>query len=158
MLTPRVNDDLEIRMLREEDAESLSACSVGYNSAPQINEWWFRDARVFILEGLDKAALGSGLSAGVWYQGRLVGIICLTIGGESPTGKADDSTARMDYGLIPAWRGKGIMTSACAVLLDHAFHESAVERVEITPDVADIKSCAIRCIGKGVPRNNPSCR
>jgi len=138
-----VNDDIEIRQLREADAQDLSACSVGYKGAAQINEWWFADARDFILEGLEKANRGEGLHAGVWYRGMLVGIVCVTLGQDSPAGKADDSTARIDYGLMPAYRGKGIMTMACAALIDYSFRELPIDCVEITPDVVNVKSCAI---------------
>lgn len=139
----RVSEDIYVRQLGEADADDLSACSVGYHSAVQINEWWFHDARDFITEKLDKAARGKGIAAGIWYQDRLVGMVDLTIGGENPAGRADDSTARIDYGLVPACRGKGIMTRACACIVDYAFRQLMVEQIEITPDVVNVKSCAI---------------
>ena len=143
MLSLKINDQLQIRTLCEEDAEGLSACSVGYEPAAQINEWWFRDAHAFIREGLHKAIGATGFSASIWYQGQIVGIISLTIGGETHAGKADDSTGRIDYGLMPAHRGKGIMTKACSTLIDYAFRELMIDRIEITPDVVNTKSCAI---------------
>jgi ribosomal-protein-serine acetyltransferase len=141
MVICRVDADTEIRLLEERHAAELLALSEGYDSRPQTNEWFYapcdmEGTRRFIRGGLDRLADGKGLWAGVWHGGDLAGVIGLTV-------RAPGATATIDYALGPAFRGRGIMTEACRALISYAFEELKLNRIEITPDVKNVKSCAI---------------
>jgi ribosomal-protein-serine acetyltransferase len=47
------------------------------------------------------------------------------------------------YWLAAPWQGKGIMTTACAALIDHAFKELKLHRVEIRCATGNARSRAI---------------
>lgn len=52
-------------------------------------------------------------------------------------------TTSLGYWLSAAAEGRGLMTRSCRVLVDHAFREFALERVEIRCAVENVKSRAI---------------
>ena len=47
------------------------------------------------------------------------------------------------YWLAPEFQGKGLMTEACALMVDIAFHHYKLNRVEIRCATGNSKSCAI---------------
>lgn len=146
MLVSRVDDGLELRLLEEPHAEALWGLREGYHPQPQTNEWWFSGACLehavrFIRGHLKTFAEGRGFAAGVWEHDQLGGLTVLRLGGLVQV--PHSMTASLDYGLAPAFRGRAIMTRCCASLLDYAFQNYQVNRVEITPDAANTKSCAI---------------
>lgn len=138
MLICSAGETIEIRLLEESHAEDLEALSRDYGSRPQLNEWWYKGTAVeFIRKGLVRFAEGVITTAGIWFEGRLAGVILLSIDAR------DSSIASIDYGLAPAFRGRGIVTRACAAMIDYAFQEKNVERIKITLDTANKKSSAI---------------
>jgi ribosomal-protein-serine acetyltransferase len=91
----------------------------------------------FIKISLEQFAHNDGLAAGIWCGGELIG----TIG----THKIDWLNRRVEIGywIAQRFQGRGIVTAACRALIDHAFAEWKLNRVEIHCASANEKSCAI---------------
>jgi ribosomal-protein-serine acetyltransferase len=148
MLICSAGGGIEVQLLEECHAEELLGLAEGWEYRPQVNEWLFPGnspdaARAFIRGHLERFSRERGFGAGIWREGRLVGVICLSIGGVLGVDVPRPVTASIDYALAPAARGQGIMTKACSALIDYAFANYPLNRIEITPDVANAKSCAI---------------
>lgn len=146
MLNQRIGDDLEIRVLEESDAEGLAGLAQGYNHKVQVNEWMFPgtsvgDARAFIQSCLENHGKDKGFAAGIWFEGRLAGVTVLNIGRSVCIPRP--FTASIDYAIHPDFRGRGIVTRTCAAVIDYAFRELGIKRIEILADVMNAKSCAI---------------
>ena len=83
------------------------------------------DAGAFIRQYLDRFARGEGLMAGIWVEDMLAGGIVyrridFTMG-----------VAEIGYWLGTPYLGQGIATRACAAMVDYAFRELRLRRVEI---------------------------
>jgi ribosomal-protein-serine acetyltransferase len=150
MLICTAADGVELHLLEEQHAEALAGLAEGYDARPQVNEWIFPGdtlevAQEWIRRELDRHARGERVACGIWVEGRLAGVIILDLrGGVLEVDVARPVTASIDYMLAPAFRGRGIMTRACRALIDYAFRtHSSLNRIEISPDVANVKSCAI---------------
>jgi ribosomal-protein-serine acetyltransferase len=146
MLNSRIGDDLEIRLLEETDAKDLAGLAHGYNSEVQVNEWIFSGtsveaARTFIQSCVENHSRSKGFAAGIWVEGRLAGVTVLNIGHSVCIPRP--FTASIDYAIHPDFRGRGIVTQTCATVINHAFSELGINRIEIMPDIANVKSCAI---------------
>jgi len=137
----RVNDALELRQLTLEDAEELAGLEEGREHRPQVEEAWYYPqsvdgARQFIQAAWTQYQQQQGVLFGIRFQGRLAGVVQLT---RKPYGR----TAGIDYALAPAFRGRGLVTMACAALIRFAFEEWDLHRLEIWVDVVNVKSCAV---------------
>lgn len=147
-LISSVGENIEIRLLEECHADGLSDLAEGWESRPQVNEWLFpgsspEAALKFIRGHRQRYTAGSGFGAGVWVADNLAGVICLNFRGVLAVEVPNPVTASIDYALAPAFRGKGIMTRACKAVVDYAFSNYPINRIEITPDLVNVKSCAI---------------
>jgi ribosomal-protein-serine acetyltransferase len=91
----------------------------------------------FIRISLEQFAHGEGMAAGIWVDGEFAGGI--------GTHKIDSANRKVEIGYWIASRlqGRGIVTAACRVLIDHAFDELKLNRVEIHCATGNEKSCAI---------------
>ncbi|HZP82401.1 MAG TPA: GNAT family protein [Chthonomonadaceae bacterium] len=132
----RVDDELELRLLKYRDAERLDALKKA--SAGNTEAWLYRgSAEEFIRSSLERFARSQGFWAGLWFQQELAGVLGLN--------NVNSATrcAEIDYLLGPAYRGKGLMTRAVGALVGYAFDEIGLNRIEINPDCRNRKSCAI---------------
>jgi ribosomal-protein-serine acetyltransferase len=95
------------------------------------------DSRGFIKGSLERFAIGNGFDAGIWYEGVLAGII--------GTHYINFNSRKTEFGywLGADFTGHGIMTKACAALLEHCFEDLKLHRVEIRCAEHNHKSCAI---------------
>ncbi len=149
MLVCTAADGTELHLLEEQHAEALAGLAEGYHARPQVNEWIFPGetlevAREWIRNELDRHARGERVACGIWVGGRLAGVIILDLrGGVLEVDIPRPITASIDYMLAPAFRGRGVMTKACRALIGYAFRTYPLNRVEISPDVVNVKSCAI---------------
>ena len=91
----------------------------------------------FIKISLEQFACNDGLSAGIWRGDEFIGGI--------GTHRIDWLNRRVEIGywLASRFQGRGIITAACRVLIDHAFDEWKLNRVEIHCATGNEKSCAI---------------
>lgn len=94
------------------------------------------DTRSFIQSSLNKFAAGTDIPCIIWYQDRLVGSIGLHL---SPNRKA----ASIGYWLAQDCQGNGIMTKCCRAIIDYAFNELQLHRIEIRAITTNTKSRAI---------------
>lgn len=123
--------DIELHLLEEHIAPVLFALTE--QNREHLRQWlpWVDDnltqvdTRAFIEDSRASYADKEGLDAGIWHQGRLVGVI----------GFYDlnwtNRRACIGYWLGALFQGQGIMTRSCRALVDYGFHQFNLNRVEI---------------------------
>lgn len=139
----KIDDDLELRLLEEPHAEELFALT-DQNRA-YLRKWlpWLDDNRSlsdtkeFIKNAIKQFANNNGFQAGIWFQGKLVGVI-----GYHEIDWANRRTS-IGYWLGEFFQGGGLVTKACRALVDYAFNELKLNRVEILCAVDNKRSRAI---------------
>lgn len=136
-----INDAISLRTLLESDAGELAALDASWPHEPQLDEHIFcpsneEGARRFICRGMELQEKSAGMIFGIFVEGRLAGIIQIER-------KKYGRTMGIDYALAPEHRGRGIVTLACAAVVQYLFGESDVHRIELWVDVVNRKSCAV---------------
>ena len=143
MFRRKVAPGLELRHFEMRDAEAVFA--VVERNRAHLREWlpWVdqtlseEDIRQFISRAQAQTEAGRGPQAIIWADGELAGSIGF---------HAIDWTNRsaaIGYWLDAAHQGHGIMTLCCASLLDYAFQELRLHRIEIRCGAGNLRSCAI---------------
>lgn len=143
MFVWRLDAETELRLLEERHAVDLYALTD--QNREHLRQWlpWVDatssvDAtRRFIQNGLKQYAAHRGFQAGIWYQGQLAGVV-----GYHKIDWHNRKTS-IGYWLSASFQGKGIMTKACRALIDHAFHELMLNRIEIRCAAKNQKSRGI---------------
>jgi ribosomal-protein-serine acetyltransferase len=132
MFNYRINKEIELRLLEERHAEEFYALLM--DNREYFRQWlsWNLDenytiekTKDFIKGSLQRYANNNGFEAGIWSQGKLVG----EIGFDSIDWWNRKTT--IGYSLGASFQGKGLVTSACRVLINYAFHELKLNRVEL---------------------------
>ncbi len=126
-----IDDDLELKLLDTFHIEEQFALTQRNRS--YLKEWlpWvdgiksFEDVRRFIELTKQQFVSNNGFQSGIWYKGRLAGII-----GYHNINWSNKSTS-IGYWLGEEFQGKGIMVRACKVFVDYAMKELNLNRVEI---------------------------
>jgi ribosomal-protein-serine acetyltransferase len=127
----RIDQDLELSLAEERHAEE------GYRLVKQnyeyLRRWlpWLNEdfslehTQNFIKQNLLGFAESKGFGVRIVYRGEMAGNIGYNM--------IDWKTRRTELGywLGAQYQGKGIMTKACRALIDHAFKELKLNRVEI---------------------------
>ena len=129
-------DGFLLEALRHEDAQALRGMHPG-DLAMSRGEWLYPHGgeEAFIAAALAGEVDGRELRAAIWQDGQLIGIIGLKQDGAG--------SASISYALDARYRGQGIMTGACGVLIAHGFRTLRLERFEIIADPGNQPSCAI---------------
>jgi ribosomal-protein-serine acetyltransferase len=134
---------IELRLFQMRDAaELLEAVE---RDRAHLREWlpWvdqtrsIDDIRGFIHRVHVQFGANQGPQAALWVEGRIVGSL-----GCHPIDWANRHCS-VGYWMGSAHQGRGIMTRACAVLLDYLFNDLGVHRVTIQCGVGNDRSCAI---------------
>jgi ribosomal-protein-serine acetyltransferase len=137
-----LNDGLFLRPLEEADADELHAL-IERNRA-QLARWlrWAQEQTPeqtleYILRARAKESAGSGLRRAIVAEQQIVGAVDFR--------QIDwpNRCAEIGYWLDQAHHGRGIMTSAVAALVDHAFAALRLNRLEIRTDVQNAPSRAV---------------
>ena len=138
-----IRDGVCLKLLEERHAPAVFA-AVDRNRA-HLRKWlpWVDDTTSvgytlnFIRTSLQQFANNQGFAAGIWCGDEYAG----TIGAH----KIDWLNRKVEIGhwLAAKFQGNGIVTDACRVLIDHAFEEWKLNRVEIHCAPANKKSCAV---------------
>ena len=136
-------DGLVMRAWREDDIDAALEIVLENRKHLQTYMQWMTpdysiaDARKFLFEGikdrLDKKTLGLALVA----DGKLIG---------STGFNRLDWNARVceiGYWIDHREEGKGIITKACKAMIDYAFDELEMNRVEIRCSVENLRSSAV---------------
>lgn len=126
---------LHLRHLNPTDAAELQRMALAWIGRPQVEEFLGNpdtfDAAKFIA---DAATVGKRL-IGIWDDRHLAGVISVRL--------ADPHAVTFGYLLERAYRGRGLMTRACAAVIDYVFTGMKRHRIEIQSDEANPKSSAI---------------
>ncbi|MBZ0299443.1 MAG: GNAT family N-acetyltransferase [Anaerolineae bacterium] len=138
-----INADVSLDLLTEAHTEALF--SLIERNRDRLRVWlpWvdgtrtLEDCRRFIRFGLRQHARHSGMNAGVWLKGRMIGVISYNY---IDHGKQQ---TEIGYWLGGAYEGRGIMTAACRAMTTYAFCKLVLQRVEIRCMVTNAKSRAI---------------
>ncbi len=137
-----LGDDFHLRLLEEGDAEELYGL-VDANR-DYLAEWmpWAADqtlegTRAFIRTTMRRHAENNGFETALVVDGRIVG--AAGFAGVDWVAR----TTSIGYWLDKGHQGRGLMTSAVRALVDHAFGEWELHRVEIQAAVDNQRSRAI---------------
>jgi ribosomal-protein-serine acetyltransferase len=131
MVKIAIEDGLFLKSLELHEAEELLLL-VDANR-PYLREWlpWLDltqsidEMIVFVESTLHQISSNLGFQTAIWHQGQIVGII-----GYHHLEWANRSTC-IGYWLDERNQGKGIMTKACRALVDYAFDDWKLNRIEI---------------------------
>lgn len=143
MVQFQIDEQLEVRSLRQSDAEAIFQLTDVNRT--HLKEWlpWVdftrtvEDSAMFIEQTMKKEAQNNGFEAGIFSEGELVGVI-----GLHSINNANKSTS-IGYWLAATASGKGIMTKATKAVLAYCFEELGLNRIEIKAATANGKSRAI---------------
>ena len=127
----RIGNDLELRSLEAEHALELYA--LVDSSRMHLRQWLpFVDnyesvsaARDFIRSFQERASKKEDMAFGIWFGGKLAGVVTYDYIDLS------NRSTLVGYWLGEWFQGKGIMTRSCEAIVDHAFKELRLNRVEI---------------------------
>jgi ribosomal-protein-serine acetyltransferase len=143
MFVRELGEGDELRLLEARHADALFAL-VRENEA-RLRQWvpWLKHVGTvdgvanLIRRRLHRLADGSGWAAGIWHCGRLAG----EIGFDFIDG--DNRSAEIGYWVAAASEGKGLVSRACRALIEHAFMELDLTRVQIRCAVENRRSRSI---------------
>lgn len=138
-----IEKDLELRELEENDGDDLFA--LVDRNRDYLRQWlpWLdkektrMDSLNFIRSAREQSAANMGLVAGIWYRQHLAGIISYN---------SIDWTNRVThigYWVGAGYQGNGIVTRACSAMIDYAFFDLQLNRIEIRCATGNLRSCAI---------------
>ncbi|MBZ5609879.1 MAG: GNAT family N-acetyltransferase [Acidobacteriia bacterium] len=143
MFQKTIQEGVCLRLLEERHAAEVFA--VVDRERAYLREWlpWVDgttkvdDTLTFIQSALQQYAANEGFSAGIWRGDQLIGVI--------GTHKIDWLYRKVEIGywLASNFQGRGIVTAACRAVIDHAFAQWKLNRVEIHCASGNAKSCAI---------------
>ncbi len=131
MFSRRIEDELELKPVDERHAEELTA--LVRRDLAHLKPWmpWaterysVEDAREFIRRQIRQYAEDMGFATLIFFRGRVAGSIGYN--------QIDWSNRKADIGywLGSEFTGRGLMTKCCRALVEHAFRELRLNRVEI---------------------------
>jgi len=138
-----VDEHIVLRQIQLKDANEMFR--IVDASRSYLREWlpWVdstktpEDSLAFIDQTLMAYENKKGLTAGIFYDGKLAGLISFN--------HLDwaNRIGHIGYWLAPNYQGRGIMTSATRALTDYAFRTFELNRVEIRAAYENTKSRAI---------------
>lgn len=144
MFSHKIDDDSELRLIEVRDAEELNALVL--KNFEHIREWsgWLRErdrpvgqTRDWIKQNMRRFGSGDGFEMAVWHRGKMAGQI-----GYNYFDRENRRT-EIGYWLGESFQGKGLITKACIVLIDNAFKNLDINRVEIRCGTGNQKSRGI---------------
>jgi ribosomal-protein-serine acetyltransferase len=137
-----VSEQLQLRVLEEADAEEVHRLVEANRDflapwMPWARGQDFDRTRNFIRAARERYARNDGFEAALVADGRIVG--CAGFPGVDWAARATS----IGYWLAEEHCGRGLMTQAVRALVDHAFGEWALHRVEIRAAAENVRSRAI---------------
>lgn len=143
ILTLPIRKDVELRILQKSDAQALF--DVTQKNKKYLREWlgWLDDDRTvadtekYIEGSIERFSKQEGVDFQIWCKNELIGGI-----GLSPIDTAHKKTS-IGYWLAEEFQGKGIMTDSLKVVIDYAFKEMKLNRIEISCAVGNTKSSVL---------------
>ncbi|HLH39566.1 MAG TPA: GNAT family protein [Bryobacteraceae bacterium] len=142
MFRAEIRPGIELRLLEERHAPALFHRI--QHDRDYLREWLpfieathgEDDTLAFIRASLEQFSSNEGFAAGIW-GGELMGVI--------GTRKIDWMNRKVEVGywIGREFQGRGIMTDACRLVIDHLFSDLDLHRVEIQCATGNQKSAAI---------------
>ena len=143
MFSYRIDDDTELRLPEERHVEEAFALTLENHG--HLRAWlpWLRDdfsiedTRHFIKQNLRQFADNKGFSVNVVFQGKIAGLVGYNLIDWS------NRATELGYWIGAAYQGRGLITKSCRALIDHAFDNLKLNRVEISCGTENRRSRAI---------------
>jgi ribosomal-protein-serine acetyltransferase len=143
MVKIEIEDGLQLKSLELRESEALLLL-VNANR-PYLRQWlpWLDmttnidEMIAFVESAIRQQTSGLGFQAGIWQGNEIVGII-----GYHHLEWANRSTC-IGYWLAEQFQGRGIMTKSCRSVVEYAFEEWHLNRIEIRCAEGNLKSRAI---------------
>ncbi len=143
MLSLKVDKDIELRSVVEKDAEEiLEIVKRNYEHLRPFLHWVTEDyslesAQDFIRQTQKAAAENTSRTFDIIYHEKIVGVISFV--------KFNWTSRRTEIGywIDKNYEGKGIITESCKILINYAFEELGMNRIEIRCAMENVKSRAI---------------
>lgn len=141
MFKYQVDDDTYLSLVEMRHADTLHQVieanrdHIGRFLTFAINQT-LEGTREFVESSLKKFAAGTDVPSTIWYHGQLVGSIGLHLAPEQ-------QSASIGYWIAENAQGKGIMRKCCKAVLDYAFGDLELHRIEIRANIDNVKSRAI---------------
>jgi ribosomal-protein-serine acetyltransferase len=138
-----VGDGITLRAWREDDVQiALDAVKRNSEHLEAFMRWMTPEydlaaSQKFIAEAIISRLQRKKLQLGIFDGGELVGSIGYVYL------DFDANKTEIGYWIDREAEGKGIITRACRVLIDYAFNELGMNRVEIRCSVKNVRSAAI---------------
>ena len=138
-----VNEDIELRLFAEKDADTiLEIVKDNYEHLRPFLHWVTEDyslesALEFIGQTQGAFADNTSQNYGIFYNEKLVGAISFV------TFNWENKRTEIGYWIAGNYEGKGIITEACKALITYAFEELELNRIEIRCATENTRSRAI---------------
>ncbi|MEI6083645.1 MAG: GNAT family protein [Verrucomicrobiota bacterium] len=134
------NLEVSLRLLAENDAEAL--CRLVDQNRAHLRQWlpWLdgstsvEHTREFIKGTIKRHEESAGFVCAICFQSSIVGVV-----GHNSIDKAN-RISYPGYWLSQSHTGRGIMTTAVRALIEHAFAELDLNRIDIRVAVGNQKS------------------
>jgi len=139
----QISEGVFLRLLEERHASAVFR--VVDRERPFLRQWlpWvdsttaLEHTRDFIRTSLEHFAAEEGLTTGIWCGDEFAG----TVGTHKISWP--NRNVEIGYWIASKFQGRGIVTSACRALIEHAFQDWDLNRVEIRCASTNTKSCSV---------------
>jgi len=143
MFEYRIHDRVRLKLLESRHAKALFTL-INDNWA-HLGRWLpfvqetksIQDSLRFIDKALEQFYHDNGFHAGLWFGERLIGVA----GFHYMEWHARKTS--LGYWLSEQFEGHGYMTEACRALINYAFYERQLNRIEAKVPPGNRKSCAL---------------
>lgn len=143
MLIITVKNDIKLKLRDIDDSEELFAL-IDSNRL-HLRQWlsWVdsvkevEDVRLSAERAQEQFEANNGAQFGIWFHNKLVGTIAFHYYDWT------NRSTMIGYWIDQNHQGKGIMVNSCIALMDYAFADLKMNRVEISCAPQNIKSRAI---------------
>lgn len=143
MFSLKVDNEIALGLLEQRHAQPLLDLTV--QSREHLREWMpvlgnqktVQETENFIKSGLKRFSENNGFQVGIWYKGELAGTI-----GYKYWDWATRQT-ELVYWLGQPYTGHGIMTRTTRKMVEYAFGELGLNRVEIRCATGNLPSRAV---------------
>lgn len=140
MFSQKIDDDISIALVQESFAPKYT--SLVQEQMDYLSQWlaWpahcnsDQDFRLFAQRSLHDYADGKSMTCAIFYQGELVGNCSFN------RINYDTLCAEVGYWLSKHHQGKGIITRVVKYLIDFAFEQLQLEKVQLSAAVENIAS------------------
>lgn len=140
MFSQKIDDDISIALIQESFAPKYT--SLVQEQMDYLSQWlaWpvhcnsDQDFRLFAQRSLHDYADGKSMTCAIFYQGELVGNCSFN------RINYETLCAEVGYWLSKHHQGKGIITTVVKYLIDFAFEQLQLEKVQLSAAVENIAS------------------